>query len=391
MALPIVKTALDCSDWSRTVAPFLHQLKPLSGTIVEAATNPAALKQIYLDTNPLISAFAFSLAISPIFLIVSEINKNYSQVDRLWSILPTIYNAHYVIYAHLMGFETKRLDTLLAASCIWSVSVCIRPLLWLLLIMLPIQVRLTFNYWRKGGYTIGSEDYRWEIVRSKISPTLFFLFNVVFISLAQSVLLLSITTPTYLMLLASRLASASGSPVEPWTVGDLIISRALVACVLAAFFADQQQWQFQNAKKSYQESAKVPPKFNREDLDRGFIITGLWSWCRHPNFTSEQAFWLTLYQWGCYTTSSTYNWTGVGALAYLILFQASTWLTERISARKYPEYKEYQARVGKFLPRLGTEPKGDWKVPEKAKEAIDKAGNQLDKDAANARERYDLR
>lgn len=24
-----------------------------------------------------------------------------------------------------------------------------------------IQLRLTFNYWRKGGYSIGSEDYRW--------------------------------------------------------------------------------------------------------------------------------------------------------------------------------------------------------------------------------------
>jgi hypothetical protein len=126
MALPVVKTALDCSDWSRTVTPFLHQLRPLPGLVFEAATNPAALKQIYLDTNPLISAFAVSIALSPIFLLVSEINKNYSQVDRLWSILPSLYNAHYVIYAHLMGFETKRLDTLLAASCIWSVSAYIR-------------------------------------------------------------------------------------------------------------------------------------------------------------------------------------------------------------------------------------------------------------------------
>jgi hypothetical protein len=122
MALPVVKTALDCSDFSNTVAPFFHQLRPLPGIILGSITSPGALQQIYLDTNPLISAFAFSIALFPIFLILSEINKNYSQVDRLWSILPTVYNAHYVLYAHLMGFETKRLDTLLAASCIWSVS-----------------------------------------------------------------------------------------------------------------------------------------------------------------------------------------------------------------------------------------------------------------------------
>jgi steroid 5-alpha reductase family enzyme len=239
---------------------------------------------------------------------------------------------------------------------------------------LSTQARLTFNYWRKGGYSIGSEDYRWEVLRSKISPVPFFIFNVLFISLAQSVLLFSLTTPTYLVLLASRLASTSGSPVEPWTIADLVISRIIIACVLASFIADEQQWQFQKAKRSYQKTAKVPAKFNREDLDRGFIVTGLWSWSRHPNFAAEQAVWLTMYQWSCYTTDSMYNWTGTGALAYLLLFQASTWLTEWISSDKYPEYKEYQARVGKFLPRLGTQPRGNWKVPEKAKKATDKVG-----------------
>ena len=35
-------------------------------------------------------------------------------------------------------------------------------------------------------------------------------------------------------------------------------------------------------------------------------------------------------------------------MSYLILFQSSTWLTEKLSAEKYPEYKIYQQRVGKF-------------------------------------------
>jgi hypothetical protein len=25
------------------------------------------------------------------------------------------------------------------------------------------QTRLTFNYWRRGGYQVGSEDYRWWV------------------------------------------------------------------------------------------------------------------------------------------------------------------------------------------------------------------------------------
>ena len=75
-----------------------------------------------MATNPLITAFAFSLFLVPIFLLVSEVNKNYSQVDRMWSLLPTVYNAHYVVYAHCAGLETQRLDNLLAFSVVWSVS-----------------------------------------------------------------------------------------------------------------------------------------------------------------------------------------------------------------------------------------------------------------------------
>jgi hypothetical protein len=53
-------------------------------------------------------------------------------------------------------------------------------------------------------------------------------------------------------------------------------------------------------------------------------------------------------------TGTVYNWTIIGALSQIVLFQASTWFTESISSEKYPEYAEYQQRVGMFLPKLGT-------------------------------------
>lgn len=122
MALPVVRTAVECSDFYQTVWPYANQLSALPQIYFESIAHPAALRQIYLDTNPLVTAFAFSLFLTPVFLLVSELNKNYSQVDRVWSILPTVYNAHYVVYAHMMGMETKRLDTVLVASLLWSVS-----------------------------------------------------------------------------------------------------------------------------------------------------------------------------------------------------------------------------------------------------------------------------
>jgi len=50
----------------------------------------------------------------------------------------------------------------------------------------------------------------------------------------------------------------------------------------------------------------------------------------------------------------------VGAISYVLLFQGSTWFTELLTSRKYPEYKEYKKRVGRFLPKIGTSLPGDF-------------------------------
>ena len=127
MALPVIRALADCADYSKTVLPYTRQLYDLPQQIFDNITNLQALKVLYVSTNPLILAFAFSLFLFPIFLIVSEINRNYSQVDRCWSILPTIYNAHYTAYAHATGISTRRLDVLLLLSTFWSVSVHLEP------------------------------------------------------------------------------------------------------------------------------------------------------------------------------------------------------------------------------------------------------------------------
>ena len=196
-------------------------------------------------------------------------------------------------------------------------------------------------------------------MRSKINNRfLFTIFNIVFISLTQSLLLLLINTPTYTFLLLSQ----SPEPATQFSLPDLAFSRFAFCLIIIEYFADQQQWDFHSAKHVYQKTARVPDQykdqFSPEDLDRGFVVSGLWSWSRHPNFVTEQAIWLTLYLWSCYRTESYIQWTGLGALGYLLIFQGSTRLTEWISAGKYPEYREYQARVGRFIPRLTVEPKG---------------------------------
>ncbi len=121
VVLPVVKTLPDCGDFALTVAPYFYQLIDLPKRYFDLFESLDGPKEVYLSTNPLITAFAISIFLAPIFLAVSEINKNYSQVDRLWSILPTFYIAHYVTWAHLVGLPTQRLDYLMVFSVVWSV------------------------------------------------------------------------------------------------------------------------------------------------------------------------------------------------------------------------------------------------------------------------------
>ena len=123
MSLPVIRALTDCANFEKTVVPYIPQFYDIFQQILESITNPQALKILYVSTNPLITAFSISLLVSPIFLVAAEINRNYSQVDRFWSLLPTLYNAHFVLYAHLLGLPTARLDAVLMASVIWSVCV----------------------------------------------------------------------------------------------------------------------------------------------------------------------------------------------------------------------------------------------------------------------------
>ncbi|RMZ78728.1 hypothetical protein DV737_g3784, partial [Chaetothyriales sp. CBS 132003] len=336
MALPVVRSALECADFSNTVEPYIiSQFRPLASNVWASISNPAALQQIYLDTNPLVSAFAFSLALAPVFLVVSEINKNYSQVDRAWSILPTIYNLHYAVYAWTAGLETTRIGAVALASTIWS-------------------TRLTYNYWRRGGYSVGSEDYRWYYVKDYAGPVGMFLLNIVFISLSQSVLLWIITCPTYVILLVQRVTTTGRLPI--FTTADGVAFGAMVGFVALTAIADQQQWNYQKAKEYYHRTAKVPAGYRQASLERGFNAGGMFAYSRKPNYALEQCVWASLYAWSCAATGTWYNWSGAGVVAYVCLFQSSTWITELLSERKYPEYKQYRAQVGKFIPTL-------WSVP----------------------------
>lgn len=164
MALPSVKTLEEYAKFSETVVPYLPQLYELPAKIIENISSRDGLANLYVETNPLISAFAFSLFLGFIFFIASEVTKNYSQVDRFWSILPNIYVLHIAFWAWLSGVPHTRIALVAVFTTIWSVRCLIFVRTGRVMLTRLLQCRLTFNYWRKGGYERGVEDYRWYVV-----------------------------------------------------------------------------------------------------------------------------------------------------------------------------------------------------------------------------------
>lgn len=122
LPLPRVETLAECASFQQAVRPYLAQLEWLPASLREAGRDLASLKAVYLATNPFVSALAFCSVLAVLFFLAAEINRNFSQVDRFWSILPAVYNVHFAVWARLAGIRTQTLDTIAIISVLWSVS-----------------------------------------------------------------------------------------------------------------------------------------------------------------------------------------------------------------------------------------------------------------------------
>lgn len=176
---------------------------------------------------------------------------------------------------------------------------------------------------------------------------IFFIFNLIFISTWQTIVLYVVTAPSYVLLLSS---TSHFQHEATWLhPADIACPAVIVALVVVQGIADQQQWKYQQAKK---DKVVVPSSsFTAADLDRGFVTHGLWAYSRHPNVLCEQSIWVVLFIWSCFLAG--FNWSLLGTIVYLLPFLDSGKLTESVSAGKYELYKEYQAQVGMFLPTGG--------------------------------------
>ena len=243
--------------------------------------------------------------------IASLVTGNSSWVDRSWSIAPILYVG---IFAGAAGFTNPTLTVMFWLVTLWG-------------------LRLTFNFWRKGGYQRGGEDYRWPVLKARMKPWQYQVFTVFFIILFQNVLVWSITLPAWVVYDAPR--SAFG-------LTQLVLTLVFLALLLFETVADQQQWNFHQAKAAALKQGKIP--------EQAFLNTGLFRFSRHPNFFAEQSQWWVLWVFGVVVTGSVLHWSILGPLVLSALFIGSTRFTEALTAEKYPHYKEYQKGTSAIIP-----------------------------------------
>lgn len=276
-----------------------------------------------LQWQMLQTSFYMMLGTALLCFVVGELTGNVSQTDKLWSITPLFFTWY---FAYASGWSERLIFMALLVS-VWG-------------------FRLTYNFGRKGGYSWkfwkGEEDYRWSVLRKR--PFLntrfgWMLFNLFFICIYQHGLIWLFTLPALM---------AVHAPTGEIGFWDTCIGAVFIGFVAIETIADQQQWNYQ--------TEKYRKKGAGEQLEGeyavGFIRTGLWSKVRHPNYAAEQAVWITFYFFSVAATGRWINWSMAGCMLLVLLFQGSSDFSEAISAEKYPLYKEYQKKVGRFFPKF---------------------------------------
>ncbi|GMI13411.1 hypothetical protein TrVE_jg6754 [Triparma verrucosa] len=282
-------------------------------------------------SDPALTTFVAMLGISTMCFVVSTISGNASQVDKIWSMTPVLYS--------WMALDASSSRSLLMAvlATVWG-------------------VRLTWNFNRRGGYEWppwkGEEDYRWPALRQGIIPgftTLdrpipWMIFNLTFISFYQNALLWLTAAPSLVVWAAANSDKCSGAKDLNWL--DYVAAALMLTFITIESVADNQQYAFQTEK--YRKKDAGEPL--EGDMADGFNQSGLYAIVRKPNYASEQSIWVCYYFFGVAATGNILNWSVLGCLLLIALFQGSGWMTELITLKKYPKYAIYMQRVGQYLP-----------------------------------------
>jgi steroid 5-alpha reductase family enzyme len=258
---------------------------------------------LYGSCEPLIRIALADLAATLLIFVFSVIFNNSSIYDPYWSIKPFVIA---VAYIFLFSMESLDLRQWLVLTGIFLYS-----------------ARLTSNFYRDWP-GLSHEDWRYVNFRNKFGKA-YWLISFLAIHLFPTIMV-------YLGCMAMLpVFAGEGDPLNGW---DILAVLVLFGSVLYAFIADEQLRRFRN----------------KPDNKGKTITSGLWHYCRHPNYLGEIATW-----WGLAIfaiASGCQNWwtlSGPVAITLMFLF-ASIPLIEKRHLVRRKGYADYISRTPMLLP-----------------------------------------
>lgn len=254
-------------------------------------------KNLHLLISTLLADIAATLIIWGFGLIF----KNSSIYDPYWSVAPPVIVTFWLL---IDGTFISAIDILIIiAITIWS-------------------IRLTLN-WALRWNGLSHQDWRYTMLRKR-SPGMWFFTNLVGINLMPTIIVFLALIPLYFI-------TTTEVDLSFLSVLGFIVC---LGSILIEFIADRQMDLFKKEKSS-------------EDQ---YINTGLWKFCRHPNYLGEVSFWWGIWIMQVGTVSGIWiTIAGPVIMTGLFVF-ISIPMMERHLKESRKTYKDYQKQVSMIIP-----------------------------------------
>ncbi len=254
------------------------------------------------DLDPLWRAALGDVAATLVIFGFSCVFRNASFYDAYWSVVPPVL---WLYWAWV--YEAWHLESLLVGA-----------------VVIAWAIRLTHN-WARGWQGLTHVDWRYVDLKEKTGKW-YPLVDLFGLELMPTVLVFLGCIPIYI-----TMRDGTGD-AEVWQWAWFVVG----ACaVLLELKADNEL------------------KAHRDAVERGPVLrSGVWAWCRHPNYLGELGFWLSLALAGTAAVNGFELWNWVGFAVMVVLFVAiSIPMLEKRQLEAKPEYEDYVASVPMLIPR----------------------------------------
>ena len=254
--------------------------------------------------NPILVALAADAVATVVVFAFSLALDNSSMYDPYWSVAPIPIVAYWAMAPGSGEAVALRQALVLILVAAWG-------------------LRLTANQLARW-HGLADEDYRYVDIRRKTGR---FYWPASFVSLHFFP-----TGWVFLGLLAAW--PALNGPGRPLGWLDALGVAVTAGAIAIEAVSDLQLRRFMSSRR-----------------ERGAMLeTGLWAWCRHPNYLGEMGFWWGLWILG-YSAQPGWWWTAAGPLSITLLFVfISVPLKDRRMLAHHPEWAARMKRIPAFLP-----------------------------------------